>query len=156
MESRALARIAGLTLVAGALGVGSPAMAMLGGGRESVEADRIHLAAQAASTAAASHTVHALTLANGAVNREFVRSDGVVFAIAWRGASRPDLRQLLGGYFDRYQAVAAAPSRGRRRRPPAVNDADFVVQSGGHSGAFWGVAYLPKLAPAGFSLAELK
>jgi hypothetical protein len=136
--------------------VASPASAALGAHAESVEADRAHLGAQVASSAAGAYTVHALTLANGAVDREFIRADGAVFAIAWRGASKPDLRQLLGGYFDRYQAVAAAPHPRQRRRPPAVDDADFIVESGGHSGAFWGVAFLPKLAPAGFSVAALK
>ncbi len=156
MTPSAVSRITRLWFIVGAVAMASPALAALGRGADSVEADRAHLAARIASTAAGAHAIHALTLANGSVNREFVRSDGVVFAITWRGAARPDLRQLLGDYFDRYQAVAAAPRRGRLHRPPAVDDADFVVQSGGHSGAFWGVAYLPKQAPAGFSLTELK
>ncbi len=137
------------------LGLAPAAHATLGGARDSVDRDRASLSASLASTAAATHTVHALTLANGVVAREFIGASGVVFAVTWHGPARPDLRQLLGSYFNTLQADNA-PRAGRRTRAPlAVNRADFVVESGGHSGAFWGVAFLPKLAPAGFSASAL-
>jgi hypothetical protein len=48
------------------------------------------------------------------------------------------------------------PSVSRRgRRPLRVDRRDFVLRSGGHSGAFWGVAYLPAEIPAGFSAGDL-
>ena len=138
------------------LALAAPARAALGGGYASVEADRAHLFAKMSSTAAASHTVHALTLPNGAVTHEYARGDGTVFAVSWRGPSHPDLRQLLGGYFDRFQTDNALRAGRRARMPLSASHSDFVVQSGGHSGAFWGVAYLPQMAPAGFSAADLK
>jgi hypothetical protein len=152
LAPRALAAaVAGLACLAAAGG----AQATLGRARDSVEADRASLSARLGSTAAATHTVQALTLANGVVAREFVRPDGTVFAVTWRGAGRPDLRQLLGDYFITLQADNA-PRAGRRTRAPlGVNRPDFKLQSGGHSGAFWGVAYLPGLAPAGFSFRDL-
>lgn len=128
---------------------------MLGGGRDSVETDRQHLSARASATAAATHTVNALTLANGEVVREFTRGDGVVFAVTWRGPARPDLRQLLGNRFDAVQADNVLPGGRRTRRPLAVRRPDFVMTSGGHSGAFWGAAWLPGLAPPGFSVKDL-
>jgi hypothetical protein len=78
-----------------------------------------------------------------------------VFAVTWRGPGRPDLRQLLGEHFQTLQAdnVRAGP---RTRRPLSVNRSDLLVLTGGHSGGFWGVAFLPQMAPAGFSTDEMK
>jgi hypothetical protein len=144
-----------LALGAAVLLAGAPAEAALGGSRDSVDADRIHLAARLASTAMATHTVHTLTLANGTVIREFARSDGAVFAISWRGRSRPDLRQLLGSRFDTLQSDNTLPGGRRTRHPLAVKRSDFILSSGGHSGAFHGFAILPGMAPAGFSNKDL-
>ncbi len=142
----------------GLASISSPALALLGGARDSVETDRAHLSARRASLAAATHTVEALTLPNGSVVQEYVRPDGKVFAVTWHGPSRPDLRQLLGGYFSALQSdnVPAAGAARRTRRPLTVQRADFTVHTGGHSGAFWGVAFLPGEAPAGFSVGDLR
>ena len=132
-----------------------PAQASLGGGRDSIDADGRHLLARMSAVAAATHTVHVLTMPNGEVIREYARADGVVFAVGWRGPARPDLRQLLGPRFDDVQADNILPGGRRTRRPLAVRRPDFRMSSGGHPGAFWGVAYLPALAPAGFSAQDL-
>lgn len=137
------------------LALALPAHAYLGGAYATVEADRAHLAAQLHSTSAATHTVHTLTLANGGMVKEYSRSDGTVFAVTWRAAGRPDLRQLLGEHFDALQQDNRRIGR-RTRRPLAVSRPDFIVQSGGHSGAFWGAAFLPQLAPPGFSANDLR
>ena len=139
-------------LAAGAL----PAYAHLGGPYASVEADRAHMAASLKSTSAVTHTLHTLTLANGDVVKEYTREDGTVFAVTWRGPGRPDLRQLLGDHFQTLQADNAGRAGPRLRRPMAVNRTDFIVQTGGHSGAFWGAAILPQMEPAGFSASDLK
>ncbi len=133
-----------------------PAHAALGGAFSSVENDRVHLSAKMVSVTHATHAVHSLTLANGDTVREFANPDGVVFAIAWQGPARPDLRQLLGSHFDTLQADSAAPRSGRSRRPMSVDRTDFVVHTGGHSGAFWGLAYLPQAIPSGFSANDLQ
>jgi hypothetical protein len=135
--------------------IATPAAAALGGGRDTVEADRTHLGARLTSSAAAGATVHALVLVNGGVVREYARPDGVVFALTWRGPSRPDLRQLLGARFDALQADNVLPGGRRTRRPLTVRRSDFRLTSGGHSGAFWGAAYLPAQAPVGFSARDL-
>lgn len=141
---------------AACLAVALPAYAHLGGAYASVEADRAHMGARIQSTSAATHTVHTLTLANGGIVREFSRPDGTVFAVTWRAPGRPDLRQLLGEHFNTLQIDNARPPGRWSRQPLNVNRSDFVVQSGGHSGAFWGVAILPQSEPAGFALSDLK
>ncbi len=140
---------------AACLVIAAPAHAALGGAYASVEADRAHLSARMSSQASGGYTVHALTLANGVVH-EYARIDGVVFAVTWQGPARPDLRQLLGGYFDAFQSDNALHHGRRARRPFSVNRSDFIVRTSGHPGAFSGVAYLPQMAPAGFSAADLQ
>jgi len=133
----------------------APVHAALGGGYNSVEADRAHLAARMSSVGSGAFTVHTLSLNNGLV-REYTRSDGTVFAVTWQGPARPDLRQLLGVHFTTFQSDNALQRGRRARRPLLVNRSDFVVRTGGHSGAFFGVAVLPQVAPAGFSASELR
>ncbi len=132
-----------------------PARAALGGAYASVETDRVHLLAQRSSTAGPNYEVHALTSTNGGVAREFTRSDGVVFAVAWRGPGRPDLRQLLGEHFQTLQSDNVSPGGHRTHRPLSVSRSGLVVYSGGHVGGFKGYAYLPQQAPAGFSMTAL-
>jgi len=151
-----LVRIAALAVCAAWLAAASPSHAALGGGFDSVAADRLHLSAKIASASAVTHTVHTLTLANGSVVREYASPDGVVFAVSWHGAARPDLRQLFGAYFDRFQTDNPLVSGRRTHRPLAADHADFVVRSGGHPGASWGVAWLPLAAPAGFTVNDIQ
>jgi hypothetical protein len=135
---------------------GNAARAALGAGYGSVETDRLHLGASSRTTAAAGFAIHTLTLPNHGQVNEYTRADGVVFAITWRGPGRPDLRQLLGSYFDRFRTDNALV-RGRRSRMPLhENRPDFKVRTGGHPGAFFGAAFLPRAAPAGFSTSSLR
>ncbi len=137
------------------LALASSAAASLGASRASIEADRAHLAATRKATAAATFTVDSMTLPNGGSVKEFSRPDGTVFAVSWAGPGRPNLQQLLGPHFSTLQADTARQGP-RLRRPLSVNRSDLIVQSGGHSGAFWGVALLPQSTPAGFSTNDLR
>ena len=132
------------------------AHASLGQRYDSVVADRARLAARMASATSAAQTVHTLTLANGGVVREYADANGVVFAVAWRAPGRPDLQQLLGGNFATLQADNLRADGRRTRRPLAVNRTALVLHSGGHPGAFWGVAYLPQAIPAGVAAKDLR
>jgi hypothetical protein len=133
----------------------APAQAALGRAYASVETDRAALRASLRSSASAGFTAHTLALANGGVVTEYTRTDGTVFAVAWTGSGRPDLRTLLGDHFATLQADN--PRVGRRtRRPLSVNRTDLQIVTGGHSGAFWGVAVLPELKPASFTASALK
>jgi len=136
----------------------SPAHATLGGQASTVETDRARLNARMASKAVlATYAVHEMTLDSGTTTREFVRPDGTVFAVSWQGPQRPNLKQLFGdSYFSRFQSDNKANPRIRMRRALASTHSDFVVRSGGHSGAFWGFAYLPQTAPGGFPVQALQ
>jgi hypothetical protein len=149
----ALAGLAALlTLVQAA-----PASAALGGAFTSVDADRLQMrATRMLSVTTATHAMHAMTLESGGSVKEFANNDGVVFAITWAGPGRPDLRQLLGDRFDKMQATFAIRAGRRLRSAITIDQNDFVIHMGGHSGAFHGVAYLPGLVPSGFDMSILQ
>ena len=99
------------------------------------------------------YRVHEIQLPSGTVMREFVAPSGNVFAVAWQGPTRPDLRQALGQYFG---AFASAPrSKLSDRRHVQIQQGDLVLQSGGHMRALSGRAYLQSAIPSGVSLGDL-
>jgi hypothetical protein len=155
---RTPAKFSILAVVLGACILVQPSAANAGLGRAygSVDTDRLTLGARVASVASNGYTAHSLTLPNGGVVKEFTRADGKVFAVAWRAPGRPDLRLLLGDNFDTVQTDNALRVGRHVRRPIGVNRSNLVVQSGGHPGAFWGVAVIPQMQPAGFSAGDLK
>ena len=140
-----------VAIVLGAAAAPNPALASLGGPAASVSADqaRMHVANHTVANAA-NETVHTMTLADGNIVREHVNAGGTVFAVAWKGRGRPDMAQLLGPHYTAFQANAAGARRHLRRMPPVVDRGDLKIVTGGHPGAFWGVAWLPQAAPAGF------
>ena len=129
----------------------APAFAALGGDASSVEADRVR--AQGALLRIQrvdSHTVHEIQTATGTAIREYVSPSGTVFGVAWSGPVVPDLRQLLGAYFDVYRRAAARTRQSRRGRGPlAIDDGGLVVQASGHMRSFTGRAYVNRLVPSG-------
>jgi hypothetical protein len=71
-----------------------------------------------------------------------------VFAVAWEGPWLPNLRQILGPYFETYQRAVQSGSANRRARGSLKIDLpDVVVQMSGHPRAFSGRAYVPRLMP---------
>jgi len=132
-----------------------PAFAALGGRAETVDTDRARLHARLNRSNLATAIQNDLTLNDGTVTRQFTNADGVVFAVSWNGPMRPNLRQLFGDYYPRLQSAAAKTARLHARLAFSANDADFVVRSGGHPGAFWGYAILPGKVPAGFDASRL-
>jgi len=130
------------------------AWAALGGDESSVQADQAQMGASVRITRAATHTVHELQAPGGLVVREYVSPSGTVFGIAWQGASKPDLKQLLGGHFEEVQQ--AVQRRGVRRGPVVINEPGVVFEMGGHMRAFAGRAYLPQLLPSGVQADALR
>jgi hypothetical protein len=132
-------------------GVASVASATLGGDASSVDADRVHLqGALRGITRVDGVAVHEMQSAAGTVLREYVTSTGTVIGVAWQGPWMPDLRQILGSYFETYQAAERAARRTRGRRGPLVLDTpELAVRVSGHPRAFSGTAYIPKLLPQG-------
>jgi hypothetical protein len=127
--------------------------AALGGDVTSIQADQAHMRAQRQMRQATGYAVHEMTLESGNVVHEFVSPDGKVFGVAWGGQSRPDLKQLLGSYYDEYRSNA--PTR-LTHHPVTIRTGDLVVQFGGHQRALTGRAYLPALIPSGVRIEEIK
>jgi hypothetical protein len=94
-----------------------------------------------------------MQMPNGTIVREFANADGIVFAVTWRGPFPPDLRQMLGTYFQKYQSAPRAGPHGHTH--DVVQEPDLVVHSGGHLRAFLGNAYVPQLVPQGVSIEQL-
>lgn len=139
------------------LAAGSAAWASLGGDAASIEADQIHMQGTRTTSAAQSYTVHEIRAASGTVVREYVSPEGKVFAIGWQGSRVPDLRQLLGSYFEQYRAALQAQSSARvERRPVAIEQPGLVVEVGGHIRGFSGRAYVPGMLPSGVRAEEIR
>lgn len=133
----------------------SPAFAALGGDVATVQDDQAHINATRRVSQSNGYAVHELHSPSGSIVREFVSSSGKVFAIAWQAPSLPDLRQLLGPYFDEFQK-AAAQSQRARRAPLFVEHSGLVVQVGGHMRSFTGRAYLPDQLPSGTRMEDIR
>ncbi len=101
----------------------------------------------------AGYRVHEIQLPGGTLLREFVAPGGNVFAVAWNGPTKPNLRQALGKYFD--AMVSAPKSKFADRRHLQIQQGDLVVQGSGHMRAFSGRAYLASAVPSGVNLGDL-
>jgi Protein of unknown function (DUF2844) len=101
----------------------------------------------------ASYRIHEIQLPGGTLLREFVAPDGNVFAVAWNGPTKPDLRQTLGKYFGAF--VSAPRLKFADRRHLQIQQGDLVVQGSGHMRAFSGRAYLASAIPSGVNLGDL-
>jgi hypothetical protein len=133
--------------------VALPAFAALGGDAATVDADRVHLDGTLSISHAQRYAVHEIQAPSGTVVREFVSPAGKVFGVAWNGPNMPDLRQVLGPYFDTYiQAAAKRTARG----PVRISVPGLTVQSSGHMRAFVGSAYLPDQLPQGVAAEEIR
>ena len=150
-------RLKMLVMAAALVATAAPAWGSLGGDAASVQADQIHLQGTRTLKAANSYTVHEIQAASGTVVREYVSAAGKVFAIAWHGPWMPDMRQLLGSYFDQYAQANQAQRGARMRRGPIlINQPGLVVQIGGHQRAFAGRAYVPEMLPSGVSAENIQ
>jgi Protein of unknown function (DUF2844) len=100
---------------------------------------------------------HEIELPSGTVVREYAALDGHVFAVTWHGPFMPNLKQMLGRYFDEY-AAAAQGNRANHgdRNHLQVRQSDLIVQAGGHMRAYRGRAYLPQALPSGVSAGDLE
>jgi hypothetical protein len=134
------------------------ASATLGSDVGSVDDDRVRMKGALMSIARNDRfAVHQLQAPNGTTVREYVSSTGTVFAVSWEGPWMPDLRQVLGRYFDAYQRTVPAVRSARRSHGPMTFRAgDLVVQVGGHPRAFAGRAYIERLMPQGLQAETLR
>lgn len=139
------------------LGIPSTVFAALGGNEASVQSDQAHMQAAIRSTRGATYTVHELQAQTGVVVREYVSPAGTVFGVAWEGPWLPDMRQLLGSYFEQYEQAMQAQGGGRvGRRPIHVEVPGLVLNSSGHPRSFQGHAYVPEMLPKGTKAEEIR
>jgi hypothetical protein len=123
----------------------APALAGLGGDATSVEADRVSMKGALHITSAARYAVHEINISGGMQVHEYVSPAGKVFAVSWRGAGIPDLRQMLGSYYGEFAQATSQPHYNHHHL--SVQTANVVVQSSGHARAFFGRAWVPSLLP---------
>lgn len=132
----------------------APAWAHLGGDTASVQADTAALRGQIRTTPTVQYDVHEIS--NGElVVHEYTTRQGQVFAVTWQGPFKPDLHQLLGGYFATFQS-AASEQRAGSHRVFALSRPDLVMESTGRMRGFQGRAYIPSLVPAGVLVQQLQ
>jgi Protein of unknown function (DUF2844) len=129
------------------------ASATLGEPESSVLTDATQLQGSVKQTNQGSYRLHEVQLASGTLVREYAGLDGNVFAITWHGPYVPNLKQILGPYFDAYVAAAKAPHADHHHLK--VSQGDLVVEASGHMRAFNGRAYLSQAIPAGLSVGDL-
>jgi hypothetical protein len=136
------------------------ASATLGEPEASVQTDGAKFNASIKMTDHSSYRLHEIQLPSGSLLKEFVGVDGKVFAVAWSGPRVPNLRQVMGQYFDEYAAAATAAAAARTIRPDRnhlqIQTNDLVVQSSGHMRALTGRAYLRQAVPGGVTLGEIR
>jgi hypothetical protein len=136
-----------------ALVASAPCWAVLGGPPSTSGPGVQASAAQTAS--GASYTDFQSQLPSGTVVHEFADASGTVFAVAWSGPFQPDLKALLGPWFDTFTAQASQ-RKGNDHSRLAVQSDDLVVVSTGRMGAFQGRAWLASKLPAGFSTDQMR
>lgn len=134
-----------------------PASATLGGNVASVWDDQAKMQGTLQTTNGNTYNVHEIRSNNGVALREYVSPSGNVFGVAWQGRLHPDLRQVLGAYYDQYlQAIEARRAQHRGHGPVVIQEPGFVIQVGGHMGALVGRAYIPQSVPAGVRAEEIR
>ncbi|HYL69717.1 MAG TPA: DUF2844 domain-containing protein [Candidatus Dormibacteraeota bacterium] len=137
-----------------ALAMGSAAaFAGLGDDAASVQSDLARMKGTLRSNTTPLYTIHEISTAYGTIVREYVSPANKVFAVSWRGPQIPDLRQVLSGYYGQYDQAASTPRIARRHL--VIDQPGLVMQSSGHTRAFFGRAWVPALLPAKFAVSEI-
>lgn len=135
------------TICAALMFLAVPACAELGGTLTSIKADQQKMAASLRVTSTSGFQLHEMQSARGIRVREYASPNGTVFGVTWNGPWAPDLRQLLGPYFDQY--MVAARGKKTARGPISIQLPGLIIERGGHSRSFFGRAYVPQMIPQG-------
>jgi hypothetical protein len=133
----------------------APSLAALGGDAASVQSDGVSMKSAVRVTANSGFAVHEIASPSGTVLREFVGADGRVFAVSWHGLGNPNLRQVLGTYYTRYEQGSATAIHSSHRQL-AISLPDFMFVNTGRQRAFAGRAWVPAMMPANFSTDDIK
>ena len=131
--------------------------ASLGGDATSVQTDREKMQGALRSSSGAAYTLHEIQASTGVAVKEYLSPAGKVFAVSWQGPVHPDLRQLLGTYFEQYtQAVQAERAHRRGHGPLRIEQPGLVIQLEGHMRSYRGRVYVPQMLPAGVHAEDIR
>jgi hypothetical protein len=100
------------------------------------------------------YSVHEKTNDAGTTVKEFAGPDGKVFAVAWDGPAKPNLRHLLGAHFEEFAGANVTRNGSHHRN--AVDSGKLVVRSSAYLRSFSGIAFLPAAMPEGVSPEDLQ
>jgi hypothetical protein len=140
-----------------ALGLSAAPAAWAGLGErvDSVQRDHVALRAETAKVMPLAHCdVHEITTAQGATVREYVSTDGTVFATTWSGPAMPDLKVLLASHHAQY--LAGAQERRGSHHVLALNTEGLVLRVTKLPRGIAGSAYLPARVPAGMQIQDIR
>ena len=143
-----------VTLFSFALSLIYAAHAALGGQPVQFDAEATTVVS-GVSSAGSNYFTRDTTLAAGTRVREYVSGSGVVFAVTWDGPFLPDLKALLGKYFETMTTESVRVPRAGLSRI-AIDRPEVVINSGGHMRAFEGSAWIPAEFPAGFTAGDVR
>ncbi|QLY26922.1 DUF2844 domain-containing protein [Bdellovibrio sp. KM01] len=111
--------------------------------------------ARKATSSGSSYSVSEATTDDGVKVRQYVDSQGRVFAISWKGATLPPLSELLGAYLPEYKKEVKSRGRQFGRRSLKVSTDNIVVEGSSRQTDQRGRAYIPASLPQGFDLKEI-
>lgn len=101
------------------------------------------------------YSVHTISTPIATI-REYVDSNGTVFAVSWQGIKRPDLSVLLGSFYEEYNNIDARRARMVTRQPVSIQTSKIAVRKGGHMRNITGVAVISDQLPSGVTMEDLK
>ena len=132
-----------------------PAFAALGADEASVAADQAQLSGRVTRIVRGQRfNMHEIQASTGTLIRQYVSPAGTVFGVAFEGSALPNMKQLLGPYYDQY--LRAAQAQGITRGPLVIREPGLVVQVSGHMRAFTGRAYAPNMLPSGVTAEAIR
>jgi len=131
--------------------------ASLGRSATSVQEDVAKMQGTLRTSSGNSYTLHEIQTPTGVAVKEYASPVGQVFAVTWKGPFHPDLRQLLGPYYDEYdQADRTQRAQRAGHGPILIQHAGLVVEISGHLRSFTGRAYIPQQLPASMHVEDIR
>jgi hypothetical protein len=131
--------------------------ASLGRDATSVQEDLAKMQGTLRTSSGDSYTMHEIQTPTGVSIKEYASPVGKVFAVTWKGPFHPDLRQLLGSYYDEYvQAVRTQRAQRGGHGPILIQHTGLVVQVSGHLRSFVGRAYIPQQLPERMRVEDIR
>lgn len=125
--------------------------AELGGNLASINQEQKTFGSTLSSSPQTGYTIYSQTINPGLVLKEYLATNGNVFAITWKGPNLPNFQVVLGAYYSNYLTALQ-----NNPRAIFVQNDNIVIESGGVMGGYLGRAYLPKQFPVGMTPANLQ